>query len=885
MIERRRPILSAIANRRMFMGGGMATPMPQPTYMDLMPQQMGIPREAQGIMASSQPLVDAIAGDANNPYGGDTLSMAQGGVAKFQRGGLSRAQSSSMALPYATNQQMAAGQILADKQAPFAPLKGPRPTIGIGESPEDMLRRRGTTPSELVNEMFPYSASTGRSFLGPDMMRPGFVGTDPRGESSPIERGGQFVVDFIDQTARVLSQISNAFGRTIKDVGEGFVTRAPSDIGTATIISQVSAVNDALRRMPKVRGVSDEELGATIKDIAEAATTAQPDISGDELGARIAEGVLSKYEGPLSEGYAMARDDANRRIVDAAPQEGFPTPQLGYEMAAEDADRTLVDGVAEAEYQNELNSKIEEYRIAMAESARLGGNPDAQMKFTQELLANPNYDQSFKNAVFEAGDVGFSEKPTEAPVTGDESTRDVPRPKEKPPVPENAFEGLVPRGEEEEDATTGATPSASTAAATPDATAAAQVAKAFDKPMTKPEAEKTIEDYKRDFMKAMPEYEGVSEEEKGYRFIEAGLRVMAGQSPNAIENIANGLKGLGAEFAKDEKEKRAYDRQVDLSAANYALGAIAKDVAQDRADERNRIVMYDMTDPKNPKSVSVGMDQILANDGRLPDNLVGKEIMSAKVKAANDATVRLRTLLSENAKSMRITATEAKDLRDSLGKARESFVSGESGIQLLSQVKARVAAGDVTGFGVAGRELIRQAFAAAGKQDLLNKKYTSLSEAREEIRRAFQALIPISLGSTQTANSISNRDVQFLADAYVNSGFLENGVFSFATVNDETLGQQLEGAISKFRNRQKEGLADYDRVLSRINSAEQAFQDARGSGMFVSPGPFTSSYFDPLTKEIDPYAQKTRAFLEGRTAKPVFTYEFKDGVYRRVPAR
>jgi hypothetical protein len=854
---------------------------------------MGIPREAQGIMASSQPLVDAIAADANNPYGGDTLSMAQGGVAKFQRGGLSRTQSSSMALPYATDQQMetafpnaiAAAQAYADKQdaASFAPKKGFRPTIGIGESPEDMLRRRGMTPSELVNEMFPYSASTGRSFLGPEMMRPGFVGTDPRGEASPIERGGQFVADFIDQAGRGLSQVSNALGRTMVDVGEAIVTRAPKDVGEYTIYTQVAAVNDALRRMPKVRGVSDEEIGATIKDIAEAATTAQPGISGDELSARIAEGVLSKYEGPLSEGYAMARDDANRRIVDAAPQEGFPTSQLGYEMAAEDADRTLVDGVAEAEYQNELKSKIEEYRIAMAESARPGGNPDAQMKFTQELLANPNYDREFKDAVLEAGDVGFSEEPAEAPVTGDERAlrpegpfdvegeidpdddSDVPRPKRKPPVPEDAPEQA--------------------AAATPDATAAAQVAKAFDKPMTKPEAEKTIEDYKKDFMKAMPEYEGVSEEEKGYRFIEAGLRVMAGQSPNAIENIANGLKGLGAEFAKDEKEKRAYDRQVDLSAANYALGAIAKDVAQDRADERNRIVMYDMTDPKNPKAVSIGMDQILANGGRLPDNLVGKEIMSAKVKAANDATVRLRTLLSENAKSMRITATEAKDLRDSLGKARESFVSGESGIQLLAQVKARVAAGDVTGFGAAGRELIRQAFAAAGKQDLLGQKYKNLSEAREEIRRAFQALIPISLGSTQTANSISNRDVQFLADAYVNSGFLENGVFSFATVNDETLGQQLEGAISKFRDRQKEGLADYDRVLSRINSAEQAFQDARGSGIFVSPGPFTSSYFDPITKEIDPYAQKTRAFLEGRTAKPVFTYEFKDGVYRRVPAR
>ena len=149
MIERRRPIESAIAERKMFNMGGMAASMPQPTYMDLMqqgimgmPQQpMGVPQQPQGIMASSQPLVDAIAADANNPYGGDTLSMAQGGVAKFQRGGLSRTQSSSMALPYATDQQMAAAQASADKQAPFAPVKGARPTIGIGESPEDMLRR------------------------------------------------------------------------------------------------------------------------------------------------------------------------------------------------------------------------------------------------------------------------------------------------------------------------------------------------------------------------------------------------------------------------------------------------------------------------------------------------------------------------------------------------------------------------------------------------------------------------------------------------------------------------------------------------------------------------------------------------------------------------
>jgi len=839
MIERRRPILSAIANRKMFMGGGLATPMPQPTYMDLMPQQMGLPREAQGIMASSQPLVDAIASDANNPYGGDTLSMAQGGVAKFQRGGVQYDPATAVTRAQRTRSE--------NLQTLFPPERaaGLLDQIGIGKGP---------------GELYSDEPSFTRRMVG---MIPGRAGTALEGAAEVGETIGNVVDSFLGARFRGQKNIlSYLFSEEEEASGRSLNER----YGLTEILSRISP--ELKQQNPNIeRDIL--EIGANL-------------IGKTGSQQEFMEAVADQYAKQQEAGYAAAMADVNRGQVDAVSDEGFPAPQQPGDI--------VMPGDEGEFYREELNKKIDEYRVAMSQG------PEAQMKFAQDLSADSGFSQAFKDEVFQSADVGppvnvgrsvESDFPGLVPTSpesdfeglvpiSEEEEATVPRPKEKPPVPD------IAQGQTA--ATVDTAPSA-TGETTPDTSAPAQVAKAFDKPMTKPEAEKTIEDYKKDFMKAMPEYDGVSEEEKGYRFIEAGLRVMAGQSPNAIENIANGLKGLGAEFAKDEKEKRAYDRQVDLSAANYALGAIAKDVAQDRADERNRIIMYDMTDPKNPKAVSVGMDEIIANDGKLPDNLVGEKIMSAKVKAANDATVRLRTLLSENAKSMRITATEAKDLRDSLGKARESFVSGESGIQLLSQVKARVAAGGVTGFGAAGKELIRQAFAAAGKQDLLGQKYKNLSEAREEIRRAFQALIPISLGSTQTANSISNRDVQFLADAYVNSGFLENGVFSFATVNDETLGQQLEGAIGKFRDRQKEGLADYDRVLSRINSAEQAFQDARGSGIFVSPGPFTSSYFDPITKEIDPYAQKTRAVLEGRTAKPVFTYEFKDGVYRRVPAR
>ena len=95
--------------------------------------------------------------------------------------------------------------------------------------------------------------------------------------------------------------------------------------------------------------------------------------------------------------------------------------------------------------------------------------------------------------------------------------------------------------------------------------------------MPEKEATKTLAAYKQEFMDEMPEYEGMSEAEKGFALMEAGLRVAAGESANAITNVAKGLKGLGATFAKDEKEKRAWNRQVNLSAAKYGLSSAQKD--------------------------------------------------------------------------------------------------------------------------------------------------------------------------------------------------------------------------------------------------------------------------------------------------------------------
>tara|TARA_R110002110_G_scaffold138897_2_gene325230 strand:- start:2010 stop:4601 length:2592 start_codon:yes stop_codon:yes gene_type:complete len=105
----------------------------------------------------------------------------------------------------------------------------------------------------------------------------------------------------------------------------------------------------------------------------------------------------------------------------------------------------------------------------------------------------------------------------------------------------------------------------------------------FEGKKTKEENERNMKFFMDRFKEAVPEYKGMSESEKWFSVAEAGLRIMAGKSPNAITNIAEGLKGLGAEFAKDAKERRAYDRQINLSAAKYALEGMEKLRTEERA--------------------------------------------------------------------------------------------------------------------------------------------------------------------------------------------------------------------------------------------------------------------------------------------------------------
>jgi hypothetical protein len=284
-------------------------------------------------------------------------------------------------------------------------------------------------------------------------------------------------------------------------------------------IGQVRTISELIRKRP--------DLEDTIISSADNAIQTAEDrsISGDELADQIGLGVSMKLENlenlldPKGESEDVSETEIQALFREGPPGASGPSP---------------VPGVSDVEGLVESSENVSGLAEGLAE-----GPPDDPESFESAEKKETTAEKIRKEVTQEPG------------LTNEEREilADL-RPERKPPI-----EGK----------------------GTPE-TAAETIVKTFDKPdMSEKEATKTIADYKEEFLKEMPEYEGMSEEEKGFALMEAGLRVAAGESPNAITNIAKGLKGIGDTFAKDKKEKRAWDRQVDLSATKYALQKVNVD--------------------------------------------------------------------------------------------------------------------------------------------------------------------------------------------------------------------------------------------------------------------------------------------------------------------
>tara|TARA_R110000824_G_scaffold213684_1_gene399978 strand:+ start:138 stop:2366 length:2229 start_codon:yes stop_codon:yes gene_type:complete len=365
-----------------------------------------------------------------------------------------------------------------------------------------------------------------------------------------------------------------------------------------------------------------------------------------------------------------------------------------------------------------------------------------------------------------------------------------------------------------------------------------------------------VGDFMDEFLSIMPEYEGKTEYEKGMDLVQLAASIGAGKSPHALQNIAEGLKESIPRFTSDDKEKREFKKQINLAAAKYGLAEYSKEETQAKADQRQVFTYFDKNqiDKQNPygKETIVSMAEILKNGG-LPSGFSSKDVVLKEIDANKVIEKALLTAKIDARKDNIIDYKEAEKIDGRIKEASNNLISSSIGKKYVAGVLDILSKKEqaVTGFKGSFNEALRGAFAAAGIEN--GKKYDITKDRKNAVRDmklALQYLIPISLGSTQSANSISNRDVELLANGFLDSGFLsEQGVLNFNlnTADPETLARGLQETYNKFDLAEKSGLNEYDQIGVILAGKSGVYKDS----------------FSPKIQQLTPYAEDVRTSRSG----------------------
>ena len=550
MINRRYPIQSVLAERKLFANGGMVSPqqpmqmqqppmpmqMQQPMQMQppmQPPAQMQPPMQPQGIMASSQPLVDAIAADALNPQGGGTLSEDDGTLSMAQ-GGL------------ASEQVMAQGFATGGVSVPLVqPGSRAERRMELGRAPEPFSDLT-FGDQHLFSKQFNKAMDLRKGAL--QKITPYGIGPSLQSEVPPGDYG---------------SVITRGIGRAYDYMTKSREEMTENDIRRAREAAQSVGFNSMDELNAERRRIESIPLDDWMLDAGSNAKTREYFLNPKNIPPGYPDVMVeSPEDDTIPENFVV--DPAVERAINRNIPPGEDTSEEINIARAVGA-----DGLIRSKYPGMPDHVVDAVNRAMVAP----GNEDKTLEEVVSLIAFPEDIEKYLAAVVPS----VSE-------TGGEIVAD---PDEDP-----YLDDLMGHTAADEAAYVAA--SRQPTEAPPDAggqpaerevdNAVKQVQDAFKDPDVPPdESKKLLKDYMDEFKKAMPEYKGMSEEEKGWALLEAGLRIMGGQSPDAIKNITDGLKGLGPQFAKDAKEKRAWNRQVDLSAAKYALESVAKDRVQEIA--------------------------------------------------------------------------------------------------------------------------------------------------------------------------------------------------------------------------------------------------------------------------------------------------------------
>ena len=341
---------------------------------------------------------------------------------------------------------------------------------------------------------------------------------------------------------------------------------------------------------------------------------------------------------------------------------------------------------------------------------------------------------------------------------------------------------------------------------------------------TPEEQQAELKQLMQEFTQNAPKYEGM---DKNLALAKMFFSIAAGDSPDAVTNIAKGLEQGADAFIKDKAQKDEFNRQVQLSALKYGLGEIGKNKAFERQkalttfnkqfDFEKYIVGPDGFTDERGNTYAEG-DEVTVSKAFLAENGTPPGLTSTSFAKALLEKQAANTKAIRKARDNMTVKDLAKTDKyiENYSKATTGMLEASNGIKLTKGFMLDVAGGKVTGFNPAFKSLWSRASAVLGKD--APKSYTDRDVAVADMKKVFQQLIPLTLGRDQSANSISDRDVSFLADAFVTKEVMQGGVFALTTMPKELLLDKGRKIIERFQTAQIEN-------ASKLNAYDAQAQE------------------------------------------------------------
>ena len=341
---------------------------------------------------------------------------------------------------------------------------------------------------------------------------------------------------------------------------------------------------------------------------------------------------------------------------------------------------------------------------------------------------------------------------------------------------------------------------------------------------TPEEQQAELKQLMQEFTQNAPKYEGM---DKNLALAKMFFSIAAGDSPDAVTNIAKGLEQGADAFIKDKAQKDEFNRQVQLSALKYGLGEIGKNKAFERQKalttfnkqfdfEKYIVGPEGFTDERGntyAEGDEVTVSKAFLAENGTPPGLTSTSFAKALLEKQTANTKAIRKA-RENMTVKDLAKTDK--YIENYSKATTGMLEASNGIKLTKGFMLDVAGDKVTGFKPAFQSLWSRASAVLGKD--APKSYTDRDVAVADMKKVFQQLIPLTLGRDQSANSISDRDVSFLADAFVTEQVMQGGVGALVAMPKEILLDKSRKIIERFQTAQIEN-------ASKLNAYDAQAQE------------------------------------------------------------